>query len=119
MLLQENYLNHRPLIASDEAMRLKAIAKAAASFSAGDVVNTAVRKGQVWSLAPASCFLMGVMPCAYMRGSREPFGLYPGEMNFPRFTAWLGNFSTSNKQRRLLGEISTTMASSGHVPSHR
>jgi hypothetical protein len=27
-------------------------------------------------------------------------GLYPGEPNFPRFTAWLGSYSTSNKQKR-------------------
>lgn len=31
---------------------------------------------------------MGVVPTAYMRGSRETF--FPGEMNFPRFTATLG-----------------------------
>ena len=37
---------------------------------------------------PAANLLMGVVPTAYMRGSRETF--FPGEMNFPRFTATLG-----------------------------
>eukprot|EP00967_Tisochrysis_lutea_P032979 scaffold39104_cov18-Tisochrysis_lutea.AAC.1 len=36
-----------------------------------------------------------------------------------RFTAWMGNFSHGNKQKRLLGELTTTMASSGHVSLHR
>jgi hypothetical protein len=31
----------------------------------------------------------------------------------------MGNYSTSNKQKRLLGELTTTMASSGHVSLHR
>lgn len=37
----------------------------------------------------------------------------------PRFTAWLGNLSTGNKQKRLLGEMTTALAASGHVPLHR
>jgi hypothetical protein len=36
-----------------------------------------------------------------------------------RFTAWMGANSSSTKQRRLLGELVTTMAASGHVPPHR
>jgi replication factor C subunit 1 len=31
----------------------------------------------------------------------------------------LGNYSSSNKQRRLLGELSTTMAASGRISSSR
>lgn len=37
----------------------------------------------------------------------------------PRFTAWLGNFSSSNKQRRLLGELHTRMTSSGSLECDR
>lgn len=36
-----------------------------------------------------------------------------------RFTAWLGNNSSTSKQRRLMGELHTRMTSSGHVASDR
>lgn len=35
------------------------------------------------------------------------------------FTAWLGNNSTQGKQRRLLGELSTTLRASSHVVAPR
>jgi replication factor C subunit 1 len=99
---------------------MRALAKAAESISNGDVINSALRRGNNWSLGPAALTLMGIVPATYMRGPRELLGLPNGnEMNFPRFTAWLGNYSSSNKQRRLLGEVTTTMSSSGHMPSHR
>jgi replication factor C subunit 1 len=60
-----------------------------------------------------------VYPATYMRGSRETFGLYPNEPNFPRFTLWLGQNSSSGKQRRLLGELHTRMLSSGGIECDR
>ena len=33
---------------------------------------------------PFAAVVGSVYPAAYMRGSRETFGLFPGEMNFPR-----------------------------------
>ena len=60
-----------------------------------------------------------VYPATYMRGSRETFGLYPNEPNFPRFTLWLGQNSSSGKQRRLLGELHTRMLSSGVIECDR
>ncbi|KDD75699.1 replication factor RFC1, partial [Helicosporidium sp. ATCC 50920] len=89
---------------------LAALAKAADAFSAGDVVSRRVRSAQEWSLAPLAACLSSVMPATYSRGGREPFGLYPGEPNFPRFTAWLGSNSSAGKQRRLLGELHSRMA---------
>ncbi|GAX74453.1 hypothetical protein CEUSTIGMA_g1902.t1 [Chlamydomonas eustigma] len=120
LLIQENYVNHRPVIAGNDEQRMRALAKAAESISSGDVINSALRRSNNWSLGPAALTLMGIVPATYMRGPRELLGLPNGnEMNFPRFTAWLGNYSSSNKQRRLLGEVTTTMGSSGHMPSHR
>ncbi|GFR43759.1 hypothetical protein Agub_g4871 [Astrephomene gubernaculifera] len=119
LLVQENYINHRPTIAPDPASRLRAIAKAADSISFGDVVNNTLRRSQNWGLMPFAAVMSCLLPAAYMRGPREIFGLYPTEMNFPRFTAWLGSYSSGNKQRRLLGELSTTLAASGHVSSAR
>lgn len=40
-------------------------------------------------------------------------------MNFPRFTAWMGNNSTTNKQKRVLGELQTLFAAGGHCVSDR
>eukprot|EP00798_Chlamydomonas_sp_ICE-L_P027941 gene27941-biopygen3368 len=109
LLIQENYLNHRPVIAETEEHRMRAVAKSAEAISAGDVINTSVRRYMNWSLMPAFNTLACLVPGAYMRGGRDAF--WPGD-NYSRFTSWLGNFSTSNKQKRLLGELTTTMASS-------
>ena len=89
MTLQENYLNHRPSIARDEATRLRAIAKAADALSHGDVVNRAVRQYGNWGLMPFAAMVGSVLPAAYMRGMRETFNLYPGEPNFPRWVLCL------------------------------
>jgi replication factor C subunit 1 len=43
------------------------------------------------------------MPATYAKGNREVFGLYPGEHNFPRFSSWLGQNSSHNKSKRLIG----------------
>ncbi len=63
---------------------MQVISKAADAFSAGDIVNRRVRQFQSWSLMPFAAVVGSVFPAAYMRGSRETFGLFPGEMNFPR-----------------------------------
>ena len=39
----------------------------------------------------------------------------PGEMNFPRFTAWMGNNSSQGKQRRLSAELNTKLLAAGVV----
>lgn len=39
--------------------------------------------------------------------------------NFPRFTAWLGNYSSGSKQRRLMSDITTNMTASGHISGGR
>lgn len=68
---------------------MQIIAKAADAFSAGDIVNRRVRQYQSWSLMPFAAVVGSVFPAAYMRGSRETFGLFPGEMNFPRYAVLL------------------------------
>jgi hypothetical protein len=73
-----------PFPSADPASRLRAIAKAADSISFGDVVNNVLRRSQNWGLMPFAGVMSCLLPAAYMRGSREIFGLYPNEMNFPR-----------------------------------
>lgn len=119
LLVQENYLNHRPRIARNEERRMAIIAKAADAFSCGDLANRSVRQYQNWGLQPFALAAGTVFPATYMRGPRETFGLYPTEQNFPRFTAWLGNNSSYGKQRRLQGELHTRMLSNGAVECDR
>ncbi|CAL8468443.1 g7983 [Coccomyxa elongata] len=117
LLVQENYINHRPKIADSEVTRMKVLAKAADALSAGDLVNRKVRQYGSWGLMPFAAAIGSVYPATYMRGARETFSAY--ENNFPRFTAWLGMNSSTGKQRRLMGELHTRMTSSGHVASDR
>ena len=118
---QENYVNHAPKIVprAAEAQRLQILAKAADGISLGDLATRAVRQHQNWALMPFAVVMGTVYPATYMRGQRETFGLFPGETNFPRFTAWLGSNSSSGKQRRLLGELHTRMLSSGGIECDR
>ena len=60
------------------------VAKAAEALSAGDVANRSVRQYGNWGLMPFAAAMGSATPAAYMRGSRETFGLYPTEPNFPR-----------------------------------
>lgn len=60
------------------------MARAADGISAGDVLNKKVRAGQNWSLAPAAALMSCVYPSTFVRGSFQPFGLYPGEPAFSR-----------------------------------
>lgn len=64
--------------AGDDLQRLMCVAKAADAFSDGDAVNRRVRQNQEWGLMPFATAIGSVLPCTYMRGSREPFGLFPG-----------------------------------------
>ena len=119
LLVQENYINHNPAMSRNPANRLQVIAKAADCFSEGDVLSRSVRQYQNWSLLPAALAVGTVMPATYMKGNRETLGLYPGEHNFPRFSAWLGQNSSHNKCKRLLGELHTNMVSSGNFHADR
>ena len=46
-------------------------------------------------------------------------GSFPGESNFPRFTAWMGANSSGNKWRRVLGELTTKLLAAGAVCDRR
>ena len=65
------------------------MAKAAEALSAGDVANRSVRQYGNWGLMPFAAAMGSATPAAYMRGSRETFGLYPTEPNFPRCVFWI------------------------------
>lgn len=105
LLVQENYINHIPQNTKSEKDRFKAMAKAAEFISFAERFNVAVRSNQQWSLMPHAIGMGTLAPAAIMRGQREAFNAY--EPNFPRFTSFLGNLSTTNKQKRLLQSTAT------------
>ena len=76
LLVQENYVNHRPRIAHSEAMRMQVLAKAADALSQGDVVSRVMRSGQNWGLMPFVGLVGTVFPSAYMRCVAEGLGFF-------------------------------------------
>ena len=106
LFIQENYLQYRPYAAgANDLARLQHLAKSATCISEGDMMNRSVRQRQNWGLMPYANIVSSVMPASIMRGSREVFGMHPGERNFNRFPGWLGKNSTHGKNRRLLHEL--------------
>ena len=112
LLVQENYLNYVPQGCTKDVERLYRMAKAADSVSNADVTNRLVRLEQKWGLMPLANILGCVYPARLVSGSRTVFNLHPGENNFTRFTAFLGNLSSSNKQKRVLSELHGHMLAS-------
>jgi len=111
LLVQENYVNHRPSHAGNALQQLKLLAKAADGISLGDLANSAVRREGNWSIMPFAGVMSSVYAGAYAAGPRTIFSQY--EPNFPRFTAWLGNNSSRNKYKRLGREVSLKLRASG------
>ncbi|KXG28738.1 hypothetical protein SORBI_3005G160100 [Sorghum bicolor] len=106
LIIQENYINYRPnTIGKDESgvKRMNALARAAESIADGDLVNVQIRRYRQWQLSQAACFASSIVPAAWMHGNREI--LEAGERNFNRFGGWLGKYSTTNKNRRLLEDV--------------
>ena len=116
LLVQENFVSYYPALAQGsprpELTKLRLLARAADGISVGDVLGRRVRVGQAWNLLPAAGMMQSVYPAAYVRGSFGALGAFPGEQNFPRFTAWLGQNSSQGKQRRLLAELGARLSSS-------
>ena len=109
LLIQENYVNHNPMGVTSKKERLKKMARAARYLSFGDRLNTRIRSRQKWSLLPSAVDMGSLAPAAVVRGTRHTFNTH--EMNFTRFTGFLGNLSTTNKQLRLLQSMAVRMSS--------
>ena len=105
LLVQENYVNHRPLVSGNEHQRMKVVAKAAEGITYGDWASEVVRGQGEWGLMPYQAVMAAVYPATYCRGQRETMGLYPNEMNITRFSAWLGKNSSRGKVERELTAV--------------
>ncbi|XP_062197215.1 replication factor C subunit 1-like [Phragmites australis] len=116
LIIQENYINYRPnTIGKDESgvKRMNALARAAESIADGDIVNVQIRRYRQWQLSQAACFASSIVPAALMHGNREI--LEAGERNFNRFGGWLGKYSTTNKNKRLLEDVHSHILASQHA----
>uniref|UniRef100_A0ACD5WY38 Uncharacterized protein n=1 Tax=Avena sativa TaxID=4498 RepID=A0ACD5WY38_AVESA len=106
LIIQENYINYRPsAVGKDDSgvKRMNYLARAAESLADGDIVNVQIRRYRQWQLSQAACLASSIVPAALMHGSREV--LEAGERNFNRFGGWLGKYSTTNKNKRLLEDV--------------
>ncbi|KAG8090019.1 hypothetical protein GUJ93_ZPchr0011g27369 [Zizania palustris] len=103
LIIQENYINYRPnTVGKDDSgvKRMNFLAHAAESIADADIVNVQIRRYRQWQLSQAACLSSSIIPAALMHGNREI--LEAGERNFNRFGGWLGKYSTTNKNIRLL-----------------
>lgn len=106
LIIQENYINYRPLsCGKDEngVKRLNLLARAAESIADGDIVGVQIRRYRQWQLSQAATFASTIIPAALMHGPRQT--LEQGERNYNRFGGWLGKNSTMGKNLRLLEDV--------------
>ncbi|OBA21977.1 DNA replication factor C, large subunit [Metschnikowia bicuspidata var. bicuspidata NRRL YB-4993] len=96
LMIQENYLVTRPRVLSQQE-HLRRVAAAADAISESDRISSLIRSSeQQWSLLPFHGVMSTVKPAMETNGS------IMGRINF---TSWLGNFSKTNKNMRLLQEL--------------
>lgn len=106
LLIQENYINYRPSLASKDdsgVKRMSLIARAAESIADGDMINVQIRRYRQWQLFQSSSVASSIIPASLLHGQRET--LEQGERNFNRFGGWLGKNSTMGKNYRLLEDL--------------
>ncbi|CAD0092408.1 unnamed protein product [Aureobasidium mustum] len=105
LMLQENYLGTKPILAADapnaKMANLKTLelsSQAADSISDGDLVDRMIHGSQQqWSLMPTHAIMSFVRPASFIAGSQA------GSQT--RFTTWLGKNSTYGKLSRQVKEI--------------
>ncbi|KAF7805771.1 replication factor C subunit 1 [Senna tora] len=120
LLIQENYINYRPSLASKDdngLKRMKLIASAAESIADGDIVNVQIRRYRQWQLSQASSLASSIIPASLLHGQREI--LEQGERNYNRFGGWLGKNSTMGKNLRLLEDLHVHILASRESSSGR
>ncbi|CAA6667946.1 unnamed protein product [Spirodela intermedia] len=99
LIIQENYVNYRPISAGKDdngVKRMNMLAQAAESIGDGDIINVQIRRYRQWQL-------FNLVQAALMHGHRET--LEQGERNYNRFGGWLGKNSTRGKNLRLLEDV--------------
>ncbi|XP_078433048.1 replication factor C1 [Wolffia australiana] len=106
LIIQENYINYRPIRAGKDdngVKRMNILARTAESVGDGDIINVQIRRYRQWQLSQSSSVASCIIPAALMHGHRET--LEQGERNYNRFGGWLGKNSTKGKNLRLLEDV--------------
>ncbi|KAJ3298144.1 hypothetical protein HK104_011137 [Borealophlyctis nickersoniae] len=108
LMIQENYAHCTPSIAKEiagndhrrlQVETLSCLANAAESISDADLMDTALRGAQNWSLLPVHGMMSTIRPAFFAHGQCER----------PMFSSWFGKNSTQGKMIRQLREIQSHM----------
>jgi len=99
LLVQQNYIDSIQS-SYDRGDKTSRMSLAAEALSDCDLVDAMLRREQNWSLLPFQA-AMTVRVGSHTRGG----------LGFPKFPEWLGKNSTSNKRRRLLGDLAMHLSS--------
>jgi replication factor C subunit 1 len=106
LMVQENYLNQKPMLASNYQGReqqlktLQLMDQAAESISDGDLVDRMIHGSQQqWSLMPTHGIFSMVRPASFVSGAGSG----------TKFTSWLGNNSKQGKLTRYVKDIQSHM----------
>ena len=116
LFVQENYIKMDPMMTKETGLsgkgkianHLKLLSEAADSISDSDLLETAQRNENSWSLLPVHAALSTIRPCFFVHGSLTSTGtgFYGGGYGFP---SWLGQYSRQSKGKRLLRELQMHM----------
>ena len=79
--------------------QLKRLYKSIDSISQSDLIEKEIRSNQSWSLLPLQAIFSTVMPGSYMRSENG--------LGFPQFPQFMGKLSTTNKNNRIIEELSS------------
>jgi replication factor C subunit 1 len=116
LFVQENYIKMDPLMTREAGLtgkakvanQIKLLSEAADSISDSDLLETAQRNENSWSLLPLHAALSTIRPCFFVHGNLTSTGsgFYGGGYGFP---SWLGQYSKQSKGRRILRELQVHM----------
>jgi replication factor C subunit 1 len=115
LLVQENYLDYKPMISKNESQRLWVIAKAADALSIGDIISNKTIKLRKWELLNLAVMIGTVYPSALIYGKRDSNSRDFGDKNTLRFTNWHKYSGYTTKRITYLKDFHNRVMSSKQV----
>ena len=117
LFVAENYVKMIPSLAvknpnnpkANSLEQLKLLSQAADSICDADLLESAQRTENSWSLLPIHAVLSTIRPCFFSHGQMQQTSGYGGYGGGYAFPSWLGQNSKQTKTKRLLREIQTHM----------
>ncbi|OLY80451.1 Replication factor C subunit 1 [Smittium mucronatum] len=105
LMIQENYIENssaqaKNINAPPGVGDLMMLSKAADSIAEGDLIGTIIQNSQSWGLLPNHAVMSSVRPSFFMTGRHMSMYTFPG---------WLGKNSSTQKNQRLLSDLSSHM----------